>query len=230
MADKISNEQLVEFKRRALRTRDDLGMSHDQMNVNVIIAMCSEITVARQQIAGMEAVELSPDQAWQDLLDKDDRTSPEDYPDMALITKSELTDYMHACQQIAGMGWLGIAEAPSARRFLTDFLVSNYYNPNAERPADIIEAAIAFAIRRTVPTPEVGARSYEVRGPYHSPGDIWPHLRVQTGDGENIAYVPWRAAPGDDDEAALAVAARIITALTLPAPPTTDAPASEGKS
>jgi hypothetical protein len=28
--------------------------------------------------------------AWQDLLDKDDRTSPEEYPEMALITFEEL--------------------------------------------------------------------------------------------------------------------------------------------
>jgi hypothetical protein len=37
---------------------------------------------------------LTPEDAWQDLLDKDDRTSPEDYPDMALITFDELRDYM----------------------------------------------------------------------------------------------------------------------------------------
>jgi hypothetical protein len=30
------------------------------------------------------------DEAWRDLLEKDDRTSPEDYPDMALITHDEL--------------------------------------------------------------------------------------------------------------------------------------------
>ena len=30
------------------------------------------------------------DQLWQDLLDKDDRTSPAEYPDMALITHGEL--------------------------------------------------------------------------------------------------------------------------------------------
>jgi hypothetical protein len=32
---------------------------------------------------------------WQELLDKDDRTSPEDYPDMALITRDELVDFLH---------------------------------------------------------------------------------------------------------------------------------------
>lgn len=32
--------------------------------------------------------------AWQELCDKDDRTSPEEYPDMCLITKDELADFM----------------------------------------------------------------------------------------------------------------------------------------
>jgi len=34
------------------------------------------------------------DEAWQDLVEKDDRTSPEEYPDMALITHDELAGYM----------------------------------------------------------------------------------------------------------------------------------------
>lgn len=34
------------------------------------------------------------DEAWTDLLEKDDRTSPEDYPEMCLITKDELADFM----------------------------------------------------------------------------------------------------------------------------------------
>jgi len=32
--------------------------------------------------------------AWLDLCEKDDRTSPEDYPDMCLITREELADYI----------------------------------------------------------------------------------------------------------------------------------------
>jgi hypothetical protein len=32
--------------------------------------------------------------AWQELLDKGDRTSPEDYPDMALITREELAEFI----------------------------------------------------------------------------------------------------------------------------------------
>lgn len=32
--------------------------------------------------------------AWQELLDKDDRTSPAEYPEMCLITFDELRDFM----------------------------------------------------------------------------------------------------------------------------------------
>ena len=39
---------------------------------------------------------LSVVDAWQDLVDKDDRTSPEQNPDMALITYEELADYMQS--------------------------------------------------------------------------------------------------------------------------------------
>lgn len=33
-------------------------------------------------------------QAWSDLVEKDDRTSPEEYPDMALISEAELREFM----------------------------------------------------------------------------------------------------------------------------------------
>lgn len=42
---------------------------------------------------------MTPEQAWQDLLEKDDRTSPEDCPDMCLITFEELRDYMRAAKR-----------------------------------------------------------------------------------------------------------------------------------
>ncbi len=41
-------------------------------------------------------------EAWQDLLDKDDRTSPDDYPEMCLITRDELANYMASS---CGAGW-----------------------------------------------------------------------------------------------------------------------------
>ena len=39
-------------------------------------------------------MEQTIDEAWTELLEKDDRTSPEDYPEMCLITKEELADFM----------------------------------------------------------------------------------------------------------------------------------------
>jgi hypothetical protein len=36
------------------------------------------------------------DDLWQDLLDKDDRTSPAEYPDMALITRDEFEAYLQS--------------------------------------------------------------------------------------------------------------------------------------
>ena len=38
------------------------------------------------------------DEAWDELVNKDDRTSPEEYPDMCLITREELRCYMEARQ------------------------------------------------------------------------------------------------------------------------------------
>ncbi len=40
---------------------------------------------------------MSIDAIWQSLLDKDDRTSPEEYPDMALITQSEIVEIIERC-------------------------------------------------------------------------------------------------------------------------------------
>jgi hypothetical protein len=39
---------------------------------------------------------VSIERVWQDLLDKDDRTSPEEYPDMVLITREELASAAEA--------------------------------------------------------------------------------------------------------------------------------------
>jgi predicted RNase H-like nuclease (RuvC/YqgF family) len=39
------------------------------------------------------------EQLWQDLIDKDDRNSPEEHPDMALITFDEFANYLRAAEQ-----------------------------------------------------------------------------------------------------------------------------------
>src|ERR1700677_2477759 len=48
-----------------------------------------ETSASPPQENGPGALTLLCDKEWQDLLDKDDRTSPADYPDMALITRVE---------------------------------------------------------------------------------------------------------------------------------------------
>ena len=48
------------------------------------------------------AIDHSVDKAWQSLLEKDDRTSPADYPEMCLITKDELAEYMTAVSKGTG--------------------------------------------------------------------------------------------------------------------------------
>lgn len=53
---------------------------------------------------------LSVEDAWNDLLDKDDRTSPAEYPDMCLITMQELAGYMTADAQEPAAGLKQMAE------------------------------------------------------------------------------------------------------------------------
>jgi hypothetical protein len=42
---------------------------------------------------------MKPDEAWLDLSEVTDRTSPPEHPDMCLITSEELADYMHSAFQ-----------------------------------------------------------------------------------------------------------------------------------
>lgn len=49
---------------------------------------------ARQQVAAHLVAE-----CWQDLLDKDDRNSPAEYPDMCLITRKELAEFLGRAPQ-----------------------------------------------------------------------------------------------------------------------------------
>jgi len=49
-------------------------------------------------MAGETAPLYTFDEAWDELVNKDDRTSPEEYPDMCLITRDELQCYMEARQ------------------------------------------------------------------------------------------------------------------------------------
>jgi hypothetical protein len=44
------------------------------------------------------SINVLTDRLWQELLDKADRTSPAEYPDHCLISKSELSEYLSAAQ------------------------------------------------------------------------------------------------------------------------------------
>jgi hypothetical protein len=52
------------------------------------------------------------DICWFDLVEKSDRTSPADHPDMALITREELRDYMSMAHD-EGYGVRAIEEGKS---------------------------------------------------------------------------------------------------------------------
>lgn len=45
---------------------------------------------------------LTPDEAWHELIEKDDRNSPEKYPDHCLISFEELQDFMSRSRGISG--------------------------------------------------------------------------------------------------------------------------------
>ncbi|MEP7453645.1 hypothetical protein [Phyllobacterium sp. SB3] len=52
-------------------------------------------TAIEAQVAALQTQEVkSADKAWDDLVNKDDRTSPEAYRHMALITRDELAEYI----------------------------------------------------------------------------------------------------------------------------------------
>lgn len=58
--------------------------------------------IASEVPASPEATSLLVDTAWRDLLEKDDRTSPAEYPDMALITHDELAEIVFAARSTGG--------------------------------------------------------------------------------------------------------------------------------
>lgn len=59
-------------------------------------------------------------EAWQDLMDVDDRNSPAEYPDMCLITSKELAEFMGRASRLMAQG--GLAAAPSASLEVVDAL------------------------------------------------------------------------------------------------------------
>lgn len=81
--------------------------------------------------------------AWQDLVDKDDRTSPEEYPDMALITREELADYMEASHP-APAEPVGLREAIKTLEVIRD----------TDAPASFLREAAATTLSTLTRTDE----------------------------------------------------------------------------
>ena len=46
---------------------------------------------------------VTPVEAWQELCERDDRTSPEEYPGMCLITQPELAEFMRRAATLAAV-------------------------------------------------------------------------------------------------------------------------------
>ena len=58
--------------------------------------MIDKPTLAEAQtMRSAEEVRAEIERLWQSLLDKDDRNSPEDYPDMAMLTFDEFSGYIN---------------------------------------------------------------------------------------------------------------------------------------
>lgn len=62
---------------------------HDPAALHDLCRLATE-QLTRHPKPTKEAVERVTEAEWQKLLDKDDRTSPEEYPDMCLITRDEI--------------------------------------------------------------------------------------------------------------------------------------------
>jgi hypothetical protein len=73
---------------------DALNDSEELMSGDVVLT-AEHAKRLNADVDAWEAAEpLSPEDAWDVLVNVDDRTSPEEYPDMCLITRDELFDFM----------------------------------------------------------------------------------------------------------------------------------------
>lgn len=89
---------------------------------------------ARAAIAAADKVRAEGfDELWQELVEKDDRTSPAEYPDMALITREELRRAFAA----------GLAQGEAERAALREAL------KQVEREADRLSEMASLGIARS---------------------------------------------------------------------------------
>lgn len=91
LADRIANHRLW-FAAQPLRMSHDdwRSVSRDWLDAAAALRLA-----ASRPAEPVEASELlTPEEAWQNLIEMTDRTSPEEYPDHALISFEELKDFM----------------------------------------------------------------------------------------------------------------------------------------
>lgn len=84
---------------------------------------------------------LTPERAWDIHINRDDRNSPEEYPDMALITFDELADFMRRARPAhpSPDGALREAVCKAAQRLVTHLEKPPYYRDRAGlRLSDVV--------------------------------------------------------------------------------------------
>ncbi|MCL8382120.1 hypothetical protein [Xanthobacter aminoxidans] len=79
---------------------------------------------------------MTADEAWQDLCEKDDRTSPAEYPDYSLITREELAGYMRQTAPSPASPEKGTERVREALRILRNALA--FYSTGKHFYGDII--------------------------------------------------------------------------------------------
>ncbi|HCQ53588.1 hypothetical protein [Brevundimonas diminuta] len=110
----------------------------------------NEMAALRAQPQASANDQLTADEAWSDLLDKDDRTSPEDQPEMCLITAGELADYMARAQPQARedaqpVGWLRAVDEEMVCAHLGIADAGDSYETAKKKLASLIQWNIAVA-------------------------------------------------------------------------------------
>lgn len=107
----------AEYTDRELRRKITYILLGGQFGVPLGYAILGLAPAAASPVGTREDERLSPDAAWQQLLEVDDRTSPAEYPDHCLITKDELAFFMSQApsSSVPVEGWRGIESAPKPK-------------------------------------------------------------------------------------------------------------------
>jgi hypothetical protein len=113
----------------------------------------SDTTPNRKHQAS-QADTMTPEDFWRDLCEKDDRTSPEDYPDMALVTQNELVYMLTAYgdQRAREARAAAIEEAAKTYRYI----IAQCGIPDPDEACRQILATCLRALTDVPPRPEGG--------------------------------------------------------------------------